>query len=226
MYHRKIEILALTILLTGVSGCNSARVKDIDGNSYKTVKAGDQTWLKENLKTTRYNDGTPIPCITDNDSWAGLISPAYCWYANDPANKDIYGALYNFHAVDEKKLCPTGWHVPDQADWLNLVNFIGDASIAGNKLKEAGTSHWKSPNDKAEDELGFTALPGGYRSFNGAFSYMWIAGYWWSTTENIQSTAYFWFMRYDVNYIDKFIAAKANGFSVRCVKDKTEEAEQ
>ncbi len=222
MVYSKTGIFALVIFLAGLTACQSGRVKDIDGNSYKTVNIGNQVWLKENLKTTRYNDGTPIPQVTDNDSWVGLSAPAYCWYANDSANKDTYGALYNFYAVATNKLCPSGWHAASHSEWTDLVNYIGDASVAGDKLKEAGTSHWKSPNTNADNEFGFSALPGGYRSFNGAFNYLWIAGYWWSSTLLKSSTVYFWYMRYDIRYIDKFIAEKNNGFSIRCIKDQPE----
>jgi len=220
MKYKIIRTIVISFIITGFVSCHSAKVKDVDGNSYNTITIGNQIWLKENLKVTRFNDGTPIPLVRDNDSWITQTGPAYCWYANDSANKDIYGALYNFHTVDSKKLCPTGWHVPDQADWYELVNIIGDVTVTGDKLKEAGTSHWKSPNNGADNKFGFTALPAGYRSFNGSFNYMWIAAYWWSSSISIQSTAYFWYMRYNLSFIDKLIAEKNNGFSVRCIKDK------
>jgi uncharacterized protein (TIGR02145 family) len=136
-------------------------VKDIDGNVYRTVTIGTQVWMAEDLKTTHYNDGTPIPYVTDHTEWANLKSGAYCWKwsdNNDESDKNIYGAFYNWYATAEK-LCPVGWHVPTDKDWETLVDFCGGWEIAGGKLKEVGTEHWESPNIGATNEFGFTALP-------------------------------------------------------------------
>jgi uncharacterized protein (TIGR02145 family) len=209
--------------LSGLNGCNSNSVKDIDDNVYKTVDIGTQVWMKENLKTTRYNDSTLIHLESDNEAWTKLTAPAFSWYNNDPENKEVYGALYNWYAVGTGKLCPEGWHVPADSDWMKLKSFLEEDRFGedtGNKLKEAGTSHWKSPNSEASNESGFTALPGGYRSYNGSFNYLGIYGYWWSSTEYKETTVYFWNLRYKFSYVYKFIAEKTNGFSVRCLKNQ------
>lgn len=218
-----VIIVAIALIGTGLTGCNTNSLKDINGNVYKTVTIGTQVWMKENLKTTRYNDGTLIPLVSDNDAWPVLTAPAYCLYNNDTANKDVYGALYNWHAVGTGKLCPEGWHVPADSEWITLKGFLeedGFGEETGNKLKEAGTSHWKSPNSEADNESGFTALPGGYRSYNGSFSYFGIYGYWWSSTEYMETTVYIWNLRYKFSYVYKYIGEKTNGFSVRCMKDQ------
>jgi uncharacterized protein (TIGR02145 family) len=222
MKYRIVKLLFLTCLCAALSGCHSNTVKDIDGNRYKTVTIGTQVWMKENLKTTRYNDGTLIPLVTDYDAWTGLITPAFCWYNNDQANKNVYGALYNWYAVSTGKLCPVGWHVSDDSEWIEMkiaLDGAGFSENAGGILKEAGTSHWKSPNTGANNKTGFTALPGGYRSYNGSYSYLGIYGYWWSSNQFMESNVYFWNLRYKSGLAFKYIAEKPNGFSVRCLKD-------
>ena len=142
---------------------NNKTVTDIDGNIYKTVTIGSQVWLAEDLKTTKYNDGTPIPYVTDKEEWINTKSGAYCWncwYCKDESNDSIYGALYNWYAITGK-LCPVGWHVSTDQDWETLIDYCGGWEIAGGKLKEVGTIHWESPNLGATNEFGFTAIPFG-----------------------------------------------------------------
>ncbi|MCT4588299.1 MAG: fibrobacter succinogenes major paralogous domain-containing protein [Carboxylicivirga sp.] len=195
-------------------------VKDIDGNTYKVVRIGNQEWMAENLKTTTYNDGTPIPNVTDNAEWSTLTTDAYCWYNNDEASyKDIYGALYNWYVVETDKLCPTGWHVPSDAEWNTLATFLGGASVAGGKLKEAGTAHWGSPNTGATNETGFTALPAGDRRSSGVFLDFGYRSCWYTSTQALKSTAYFNEVLYNDPSIDRWTAPKEIGLSVRCVKD-------
>jgi len=220
MEHRNLKLFAIAVLWIGINGCNTNRLKDIDGNAYKTVTIGTQIWMKENLKTTRYNDGTAIPLVTDYDSWVEMNAPAFCWYNNDSANKEVYGALYNWYAAETRKLCPEGWHVPADSEWTELVYFLDGPQFAGDKLKEAGTSHWRSPSAEADNESGFTALPGGFRSYNGSFNYLGIAGYWWSSTETSETTVYFTNLRYKFGNVYRYISNETNGFSVRCVKDQ------
>jgi uncharacterized protein (TIGR02145 family) len=138
-------------------------VKDVDGNIYNTVTIGTQVWMAEDLKTTRYNDGTAIPYVEGDLEWKNLRSDAYCWFNNDESNKTAYGALYNWYTTNTGKLCPVGWHVPSNSDWETLINYCGGWEVAGGKLKEAGTAHWEAPNIGATNEFGFTALPGGGR---------------------------------------------------------------
>lgn len=131
----------LAVLLTGITcvGCQveHAELTDIDGNEYHTIEIDTIVWMAENLKTTRYNDGTTIPHVTDPVEWAGLDTPALCFYGNeDYYNKNIYGGLYNWYAVNSGKLCPSGWHVPTDDEWNALTGFLGGESVAGSKLKD------------------------------------------------------------------------------------------
>jgi uncharacterized protein (TIGR02145 family) len=195
-------------------------VTDIDGNVYHTITIGKQVWMVENLKTTKYNDGTSIPLITDGTVWANSTTPGYCWYNNDAATyKTTYGALYNWYAVNTGKLCPTGWHVPTDAEWTTLTDYLGGEGVAGEKLKEAGTTHWQSPNTGATNETGFTALPGGFRSFSGAFNYFGDIGFWWSSTEYSTNDAWHRVMYYDISDVSRLNNSKSFGFSVRCLRD-------
>jgi uncharacterized protein (TIGR02145 family) len=203
----------------GLSGCNLDTVKDIDGNIYKTVKIGNQVWMAENFKVTRFNDGTPIPLIRNYDKWAGLSSPAMSWYNNDSVNKDIYGSLYNWHVVNSKKLCPAGWHVPTDHDWLTLRMYLMVPEMAGGNLKETGQTNWRSPNTKATNSTGFTARGSGMRSYNGSFNYIKISGYWWSATPS-GNNAYYNILNYKSSAITVERGDKGNGFSVRCIKDQ------
>ncbi len=196
------------------------KVTDIDGNVYHTVRIGTQVWMVENLKTTKYRDGTSIPNITDNTAWSNLTTGAYCDYNNGPSNSATYGRLYNWYAAtDARGICPTGWHVPSDAEWTTLVNYFGGDSVAGGKLKEAGTTHWASPNTGATNESGFTAFPGGYRQSNGSFDDIGIVGYWWSATGTDAATAWYRFMGCGNSDVGRNNYGKTGGFSVRCVRD-------
>jgi uncharacterized protein (TIGR02145 family) len=195
---------------------------DIDGNSYNTVKIGTQVWMTKNLKTTKYSDNTKILNVTDNATWIALSEPAYCWYKNDEAtNNPRYGALYNWFAVNTGKLCPTGWHVPSEAEWIILTDYIGGESIASGQLKEEGTIDWTSPNMGANNYFGFTALPGGYRTGlnTGSFRTKKYYGWWWASTESDLNRARGRLMTYDASEINPGAGLKTNGYSVRCIKD-------
>jgi uncharacterized protein (TIGR02145 family) len=199
---------------------SSAGTSDIDGNSYTSLIIGTQVWMKENLKTTKFNDGTSIPIITDKTVWANLSTPGYCWYNNDATTyKPLYGALYNWYTVNTGKLCPTGWHVPTQGEWSILAIYLGGESVAGGKLKETGTSHWLSPNTGANNTSGFTAIPGGYRYTAGEFDFVGMNGFWWSTNESITGWSYDRELDFDSEYFFEFNDPKKAGFSIRCVKN-------
>ena len=190
-------------------------VADIDGNIYKTVVIGTQTWMAENLRTTRHNDGSLIPYAVENATWDGLRAHGYCYYNNDPDLAETYGYLYNQYAVQKPNLAPEGWHVPSGAEYSTLIDFLGGTGFAGGKMKEEGTEHWLSPNTDADNTLGFTALPGGYRNYNGAFGVINKYGYFWTTSENDR-------IQLDYNAASvgwKFDSYKRQGFSVRCIKD-------
>lgn len=191
-------------------------VSDVDGNTYHMIQIGKQVWMKENLKTTRFNDSTAIPLIRDNAVWSKLTSPGYCWYNNDEIKyKDPYGALYNRYAVNTGKLCPVGWHVPTEDDWYALFAYLG--SFASGKLKEAGTDHW-TPNGSATNRTSFTALPAGYRDDHGIFSGLRTQAMFWSNiTGDID---YNWYKFLSLN--DNIVlgnSARNYGLSVRCIRD-------
>jgi uncharacterized protein (TIGR02145 family) len=205
-----------------VSFTTVSTVTDFEGNVYNTETIGTQTWMAENLKTTKYNDGTAIPNITDNTAWAGLITEAYSDYSNTPSNSITYGRLYNWYAVtDSRNICPTGWHVPTDAEWTTLTTYLGGESVAGGKLKETGLIHWADPNTGATNETGFTALPGGARSFDGTYSLIGLYDYWWSSTED-SNTPLAWgrCVYYNYTKVGRSYLNKQNGFSVRCIKDE------
>ncbi|NOT35958.1 MAG: hypothetical protein HOP11_01110 [Saprospiraceae bacterium] len=196
------------------------KVKDADNNLYNVVKIGSQYWLKENLKTTKYNDGKAIPLVTGDIEWSKLTSPGYCWYNNNQVNYgNTYGALYNWYTVNTSHLCPTGWHVPTDQEWTDLTNYLGGENVAGGKLKEAGTIHWSNPNTGATNETGFTSLPGGYRFSNGEYIYNTVGGYWWSATEFPPGDAWYRGMFWDSSLLFRSINFKQLGYSVRCIKD-------
>jgi uncharacterized protein (TIGR02145 family) len=195
-------------------------VTDIEGNEYKTITIGTQIWMMKNLRTTRYNDGTAIPLVTDSAAWASLSTPAYSWYKNDEAAfKSTYGALYNWHTVNTGKLCPGGWHAPSDDEWTILTSNLGGESVAGGKLKEPGISYWVEPNEGATNESGFSALPGGFRYHDGVFFDLGFGGYWWSSEQYNSSDAFFRFLYYKDSTVFRFNNRKRNGFSVRCLQD-------
>ena len=198
---------------------DSPTVTDIDGNVYHIVLIGTQIWMVENLKTTRYNDGSKILVVSDSATWTHLTIPGYCWYMNDPANKAIYGALYNGYTVNTGKLAPVGWHVPADTDWTTLTTYLGGDAVAGGKLKEVCTAHWFSPNTGADDRFGFTALPGGFRDYNGQFSNAGYNGFWWSSTDSAASSVWYYNLVNSHGGAIRGIDDKGNGFSVRCVLD-------
>jgi uncharacterized protein (TIGR02145 family) len=199
-------------------------VTDIEGNVYKTVTIGTQTWMAENLKTTHYRNGDPITYITDNNAWASAYTGAYCWYDNDLANKDIYGALYNGYTVkDSRNIAPAGWHVPTKEEWNTLINYLGGINVAGGKMKEKGSAHWISPNVDASNESGFNALPGGLRAKDtGAFANIGLVGFYRTSTEELASgyDSSWHIMLFNQNANSTLsYSVKVYGNSVRCIKD-------
>ncbi len=216
------NIILLITGLTFLTLKNDAQtVKDIDGNFYNTITIGNQVWMKENLKVTKFKNGKTISFVTDNTEWNNLTTPAYCWYNNDTVkNKDTYGALYNWYAVTTEKLCPKGWHVPTDAEWTILTDYLGGYTVVGGKLKEAKATHWGNPNTGATDSSGFTALPGGRRGYlDGSFGYLCYHGYFWSATETGSPDAWYRVLFYDDTYVGRYYDHKTHGFSVRCLKD-------
>jgi len=195
-------------------------VKDIDGNIYKTICIGNQIWMAENLRVSKYRNGDPIPNIKNHEEWFELNSGAWCNYDNDISNDSKYGKLYNFYAVDDKRgLAPKGWHVPNEEEWETLITFLGGEDVAGGELKESGVIHWSSPNEGATNKSGFSALPGGYRDYFGPFYRIGNNGIWWRSTENNSSSARYRNLHYSNSNVYKDFSDKAIGYSVRCLKD-------
>jgi uncharacterized protein (TIGR02145 family) len=203
-----------------------AKITDYDNNSYETVSIVNQLWMAENLKTAHFQNGDPLGTTTVPAlDISGESSPKYQWsYNGDAAISAVYGKLYTYYAItDSRKICPAGWHVPTDAEWIILENALGGYTIAGSSLKEAGTSHWISPyNSDATNASCFKALPGGYRSStSGAnnFSYLWNYGYWWSATEGDAANAWVRTLFVQSTQISRTSFSKKGGASVRCLKD-------
>lgn len=192
-------------------------VKDVDNNVYNVVVIGKQGWMKENLKVTHYSDGIEIQNVTGTQEWASLTSGALCDYNNSATNGTAYGKLYNGFAVETGKLCPDGWRVPTSEDWTELRDFLGGRSVAGGKIKQAGTSHWKAPNEGATNSSDFTALPGGFRGPNGLFYMMSEVALWWSSSSSSDKLPY-WITTYtNPELVENNPVPETNGIAVRCI---------
>lgn len=197
-------------------------VTDIDGNVYKTIVIGSQTWMAENLRTSKFQNGNTIPIVTDDTNWSNLTTGACCVYNNDVEYLPKYGKLYNWYAVsDSRNISPTGWHVPTDADWITLITYLSGESIAGGKLKETGTGNWISPNIGATNESGFSGLPGGTRRLNVNYMFDFVGAYgiWWSASESSSNGARSMYLACMEIKVYRFIYPKSNGLTVRCVKD-------
>lgn len=221
-----------------------AMVTDIEGNTYHTVIIGEQEWMAENLRTTKLNDNTEVPLITDKVRWLELKTPGYCWYNNDyDAYGSAFGALYNWYTVNTGKLCPTGWRVPADEDWRELAIYLHanglnyDGSTSGtwesnnNYGKSlAATTYWvfrnisgAVGNDDYPDKsniTGFSALPGGGRDNGATFYGINEAGIWWTLTEYSSSSAYYRTLNYYSTSLGRSGADKLSGHSVRCIRNK------
>jgi uncharacterized protein (TIGR02145 family) len=193
---------------------------DSDGNAYTTVVIGSQEWMAENLRTTKYANGDPIPHLSDNSQWASATSGAWAHYNNDSQYESPYGKLYNWYTVnDPRNVCPAGWHVPADAEWTVLTDYLGGESVAGGKMKSTGTQYWISPNAAATNESGFSALAGGYRNGLGSFSLLYYQCFWWSATEVDAHSVWYRFLNYNTGSVFRFNNNKGNGFSLRCLRD-------
>jgi len=218
-------LLQLVILALFFSACAPEEapintVQDVDGNVYHTITIGTQTWMVENLKTTKFRDGTPIPNVTDNAQWGNLTTGAYCDYNNTDSTTATYGRLYNWYAVsDSRNIAPAGWRVATDADWTKLTSYLGGVSRASAKLKEAGLTHWASPNSLASNQSGFTALPGGTRNSAGTFVDIGFYGYWWCSNEYSATSAQLRIMYHFYSDVVRSVDSKVYGFSVRCLKN-------
>jgi uncharacterized protein (TIGR02145 family) len=229
-----------TTSTTAFSPCGTT-ISDIDGNSYNTVLIGTQCWTKENLRVRRYNNGTWIQFDAiggsggSSSTWQNLTIGAHAIYAHDsvttPSNLTKYGYLYNWYAAkgiyttgtilanDTLNICPSGWHVPTDAEWTTLTDELGGESVAGGMMKSKGTSYWNSPNTGATNESGFSALPGGYRYSDGSFSNIRNNAFFWSASELNSTNALNRDLNYSNSNVNRTNNAKSIGYSVRCIKD-------
>lgn len=210
-------------------------VTDIEGNVYKTVQIGNRIWMAENLKTTKYRDGTDITEEKDLNAWENIGSPKFSWFLNDKEKYgSTYGALYNWHVVNNGKLCPDGWHVSSSADWTSLEEYIGSGSYILEvfyHLKESGNTHWFSWDSTSDVDnfTGFTALPGGYRGGKPSFQFNgigWGAWFWASDQAGEGAIGYGLgngeLENWDIlgGYTGPVMIDRKYGFSVRCVKNQ------
>lgn len=213
-----------TLFLSGISGLLAQTVTDADGNTYKTVTIGKQTWMAENLRTKKFSNGDAIPTTSDPslDIKQENVPIIYQWpFEGDESKVAEYGRLYTFYTVvDKRNVCPEGWHVATQDEWKELITFLGGEDIAGKKLKEKGEVHWDNAYEET-NETGFTARAGGYRNGNGTYGGLRSEGYWWTSTGQNEYFAWFWTMvsGYSTARTD-YAVPKENGLSVRCVKNK------
>jgi uncharacterized protein (TIGR02145 family) len=198
-------------------------ITDIDGNTYNTVQIGDQVWMSENLKTSRYRNGGSIPNVTDNTLWSNSTIGAWSYYNNDETNNAIYGKLYNWYTTLGDTLCPTGWGVPTDAEWTTLTTYLGGESVAGGKMKTIGNAYWEGSNTGAINSSGFSVLPGGYRSSDGSFLNIRFSAFFWSATEDANGGAWNRGLYNGIGSVSRnsFIVndSKSVGASVRCLRD-------
>ena len=191
-------------------------VNDIEGNSYSVIKIGDQIWMGENLKVTKYNDGSSIPNIIDQEEWINDSTGAYCNGDNSIDTTDKYGAIYNWYAVETEKLCPTDWHIPSKDEWTTLTNYAGGEKLAGNKLKS--TYGWfRSGN--GNNEFGFNALPAVNRDLVRFSIYQQHTSF-WSSSLTVDNKPYAKSLTYGSdNFQYGSVENKSIGLSIRCIKN-------
>lgn len=213
------------VIVLLISGFVKAQVSDVDGNVYKTVVIGEQTWMAENLKTTRYATGDTIPNVVNKDQWLNLTDGAWSYYKNDIKNDELYGKLYNwYNVVDDRNVCPNGWHVPSDEEWKVLADYVienGYEGTEGVALKgQSGWNDYDGLSGNGTDNFGFNALPGGNRNINGNFSKIGQNGYWWSTSEHANPlNAWSRYLYNNNSNIMNYEDFKNYGFSIRCLKD-------
>jgi len=240
----------ITVIVDAPGGFNPGlsygTMNDYDGNIYKTIRIGEQNWMAENLKVTHYADGTPIPFVTDDAAWKSMgdADRAYCWYDNMNEYADTTGALYSWTGAMNgssgvkdstdfiQGVCPDGWHVPSDADWKELEISLGMSvetadrydwrgSDEGGSLKEMGFSHWEVPNTGGDNSSGFTALPGGFRSYAGTFyGYGQYSTFWTANVKAGSDNIWYRVLNSDEKRVYRHYNLRNQGHSVRCVEDK------
>lgn len=218
-----IYIIIFFLLLFNIYGCN--RSKDQDGNSFKTVKIGDQTWMAENLNVGHYRNGDPIPQVNESDQWRKLETGAWCYYNNDSTNGEKYGKLYNWYAViDPRGLAPVGWHIPSNDEWNQLNNYLGGDRVSGGKLKDKNS--WEISNTEVSNSSGFGALAGGHRYGIGEYFDVGLKGSFWTSKEHYAYDLFYnkpfadlYYLSYNNSFLEYAYFKKSMGMSVRCIKD-------
>ena len=203
-------------------------ITDVDGNVYKTVTIGTQTWMAENLKTSKYNDGNIIPNITDNFQWKNNTTGAWCYYNNEKTYNEKYGKLYNWYVLfnndnNNKNICPSGWHIPTSDNWHVLYNYLKNDSLSGGlgeKMKSITNNEWVTPNLGATNTSLFTGLPSGSRDGDGFFGNIGMGCYWWCAPKYSNDFIKHQTLTYETNDLKEIMYNNGNtGFSVRCLKD-------
>ena len=212
------------------TGCPIVCIKTIKKNNLIKVEGstestesgavltiGSQVWTSKNLDVTTYRNGDVIPQVQDAKAWAKLRTGAWCYYDNDASNGPKYGKLYNWYAVnDPRGLAPKGFHIPSDAEWTILTDYLGGKEAAGTKMK---SSFGWDENGNGSNSSGFAGFPGGFRYYLGTFHYIGSYGYWWSATEDNSSLAWFRYLNCDNGYVDRYNISKQDAFSVRCLGD-------
>jgi uncharacterized protein (TIGR02145 family) len=226
---KQLSLIVLLLSVSTFSQTPGGGLTDIDGNNYNSVIIGTQEWQKQNLNVSKYTDGTLIPQVTDPTAWANLTTGAWCYSNNDPANGAIYGKLYNWYAVaglhdndpntPNKVIAPLGWHVPTDVEWNTLTTFLGGETVAGSKIKETGNTHWINQNTDASNISNFTALPGGYRNYNGEFYPIGANCSIWSSSEYDNSSAWHRYLYYNNGFIYRDLSPKMVGVSIRLLNN-------
>jgi uncharacterized protein (TIGR02145 family) len=235
----KLAVLSLVCLVA--ASCHTIEepvtggtVTDIDGNVYQTVTIAGQTWMIDNLRTTRYNDGTAIPLVTDSASWSTLKTQGFCWYNNDEASAKAknYGALYNWYAVDSYKLAPSGWHIPTADEWATLEANVSKYYYRSGSLSKilASTVGWETTTSSStigsdltkNNSSGFNGIPGGMRADSTAFFKSGKEqGIWWCSNSYDTEKAWSWSLVYNLTTVERAAKSMESGFSVRCIKDSS-----
>jgi len=208
--------LSFTTTTGGLPNCGT--VTDIDGNVYRTVTIGTQCWMLENLKTTRYNDGTTILTNLAGTDWQNNYTGACAYYNMDTANLRLFGRVYNWYAVSTGKLAPAGWHVPTLAEWTTLANFLGGVSVAGGKMRSVDASWYSTAG--ADNSSGFTALGAGHRlTYGTAYSDLTIRAFFWAIDAANAGNGNFGYVSYNNTILNLGATDKHFGMSIRCIKN-------
>jgi uncharacterized protein (TIGR02145 family) len=224
MKKQIIPFLLLSIPFLGISQLYTpgAGVTDIDGNTYQTIIINGQEWMAENLRTSTYANGDPIPNVTDNTQWGNLTSGAWAHYNNDSQYENPYGKLYNgYTVVDPRNVCPTDWHVPDDLEYSLLTDYLGGQGVAGGKMKSIDSQYWSGLNLYATNESGFSGRPGGMMNFFGQSEGLGEIGNWWSSTDTNSASSFIRTVFYYNEFLNRIPSPKGFGHSIRCLKNMT-----